>query len=110
MNLTLYDTKTNQSLSNSVNTITQETCNSFNLCIKIIQVNFQFQDNSFDNLNSLTCSAFSKNNNVPLTISLQLNVSLTIIGILIIHLEFIEVIFFQCELTNYKCVRDVVLI
>jgi hypothetical protein len=81
VNLALFDTKTNNSLSNKGNTLSSVQCNSFNLCTKLIQVSFQFQDNSFDNLNSITCSANSFNSSVPLSVSLQRNVSLTIIGI-----------------------------
>ena len=81
VNLALFDTKTNNSLSNSGNTVYYDQCNSFNLCTKIIQVSFQFQDNSFDSLNSITCSANSLNSSIPLSVSLQRNVSLTIIGI-----------------------------
>jgi hypothetical protein len=81
VNLALFDTKTNNSLSNSGNTLSYDQCDSNNLCTKLIQVSFQFQDNSFDSLNSITCSANSLNSSVPLSVSLQRNVSLTIIGI-----------------------------
>ena len=79
VNLAVFDTKTNNSLSNSGNTVSNDQCN-FNLCTKIIQVSFQFQDNSFDSLNSITCSANSLNSSIPLSVSLQRNVSLTMIG------------------------------
>jgi hypothetical protein len=81
VNLAVFDTKTNNSLSNSGNTVYYDQCDSFNLCTKIIQVSFQFQDNSFDSLNSITCSANSLNSSIPLSVSLQRNVSLTIKGI-----------------------------
>ena len=66
VNLTLFDTSSMRSLSTSSNSVTQETCDTYNLCTDIFQVNFQFQDNSFDNMTSLTCSANSSDLDVPL--------------------------------------------
>ena len=84
VNLTLYDTNSMKSLSTGSNSVSSDVCDSYDLCTNILQVNFQFQDNSFDSLNSLTCSANSISSNVPLLVSLQRNVSLTIIGIFIL--------------------------
>jgi len=74
VNLTLYDTNSLISLSTSSNSILQNSCNS-NLCTNILQVNFQFTDNSFDSMTSLTCAANSSNPLVPLRETISRNVT-----------------------------------
>lgn len=77
VNLTLYDTSTLIPLSSDFNSFIQKTCN-LSLCINILQVNFQFTDNRFDNMTSFTCSANSTNPEVPLTASITQDVSVVI--------------------------------
>ena len=72
VNLTLFDTNSLISLSTSSNSLLKNSCNS-SLCTNILQVNFQFSDNSFDNMTSLTCAANSSNPLVPLTTSISRN-------------------------------------
>ena len=74
VNLTLYDTNSLISLSTSSNSILQTSCNS-SLCTNILQVNFQFTDNSFDSMTSLTCAANSSNSLVPLRETITRNVT-----------------------------------
>ena len=79
VNLTLYDTNSLISLSTSSNSAVQKTCNTTNLCRNILQVNFQFNnDTRFDSMNSLTCTANSTNPQVTLSASVSRNVSVTI--------------------------------
>ena len=76
VNLTLYDTTSLKSLSTSSNSVIQENCGAYDLCTDILQVNFQFQDNSFDNMTSLTCSANSSDLDVPLYRTTSRNVTI----------------------------------
>ena len=79
VNLTLYDTNSLISLSNNLNSVFQKTCNdSIHLCSNTLQVNFQFVDNRFDNMNSLTCAANSANPQVPLIETISRNVTVKI--------------------------------
>ena len=81
VNLTLYDTNTLIPLSSEFNYFTQKSCNiSLSLCTNILQVNFQFTDDRFDNMTSFTCTANSSNPEVPLTTSISQNVSVIIQG------------------------------
>ena len=75
VNLYLYDTSTLLPLSNGANNKTAGQCDGNNLCTKILQVEFQFTDSSFNNINSLTCAAISNNPNINLTTSIQRNVT-----------------------------------
>ena len=81
VNLKLYDTNSLTSLSTSSNSVLLNACNSTtNLCNSILQVNFQFTDNRFDNMTSLTCAANSSNPNIPLFNFVSRNVSVFIPG------------------------------
>ena len=79
VNLTLYDTNTLIPLSSEFNSFTQKSCN-LSLCLNILQVNFQFTDDRFDNMTSFTCAANSSNPEVPLATSINQNVSVIIQG------------------------------
>ena len=72
VNLTLYDTNTLIPLSTNSNSILQNSCNS-NICTNILQVDFQFIDNRFDSMTSLTCAANSSNPLVPLSTTINRN-------------------------------------
>jgi hypothetical protein len=74
VNLTLYDTNSLIPLSTSSNSILQNSCNS-SLCTNILQVDFQFIDNRFDSMTSLTCAANSSNSLVPLRETITRNVT-----------------------------------
>ena len=78
VNLTLYDTNSLIPLSTSSNSVIQNSCNISNLCRNILQVNFQFTDNKFDDMTSISCVANSSNPQVPLTASISRNVSVKI--------------------------------
>jgi len=79
VNLTLYDTNSLISLSNNLNSVVLKTCNdSIHLCSNTLQVNFQFVDNRFDNMNSLTCAVNSTNPQVPLIETISRNVTVKI--------------------------------
>ena len=78
VNLSLYDTNSLISLSTSSNSVLQNSCNQTNLCRNILQVNFQFTDNKFDSMTSLTCAANSSNPQVSLNTSISRNVSVTL--------------------------------
>ena len=80
VSLSLYDTNTVSSISNSQNSIISNSCDSNNLCTNILQVNFQFLDNSFNEMTSLSCSANSKNVLIPLTQTISRNVNVQVIG------------------------------
>lgn len=75
VNLALYDTNSLLSLATSSNSIAQTSCNQTNLCTNILQVNFKFTDNRFDNMTSFTCAANSTNQEVPLFTSITQNVT-----------------------------------
>ena len=81
ISLTLYDSISKRMLSNSQNSITSDTCNSNNICTNILQVNFQFQDNSFNSMTSLSCTANSTNPLIPLISTISRNVIVTVVGI-----------------------------
>ena len=72
VNLTLYDSNSLISLSTPSNSFLTNSCNA-SLCTNILQVNFQFTDNTFDNMVSLTCAANSSNALVPLTATISRN-------------------------------------
>ena len=78
VNLSLYDTNSLISLSTSSNSVLQNSCNQTNLCRNILQVNFQFTDNKFDSMTSLTCAANSSNPQVSLSTSIKRNVSVSV--------------------------------
>lgn len=78
VNLTLYDTNSLIPLSTNSNSFVQNSCNQTNLCRNILQVNFQFTDNKFDSLTSITCAANSSNPQVSLSTSINRNVSVTL--------------------------------
>jgi len=78
VNLTLYDTNSLIPLSTNSNSFVQNSCNQTNLCRNILQVNFQFTDNKFDSLTSITCAANSSNPQVSLSTSINRNVSVII--------------------------------
>jgi len=78
VNLSLYDTNSLIPLATSSNSVTQKTCNQTNLCTNILQVNFRFTDNRFDNMTSFTCSANSSDPRVPLSSSITQNVTVLI--------------------------------
>ena len=80
--LSLFDKNSLLPLSTSQNSILQNTCNSFSICTNVLQVNFQFTDNSFNNLTSIGCSANSSNINVPLYSVIYRNASVFVTGIL----------------------------
>jgi hypothetical protein len=94
VNLTLYDTTSMRSLSTSSNSLVQESCGAYDLCTDILQVNFQFQDNSFDNMTSLTCSANSSDLDVPLNSKTSRNVTIKAPSLL---LFIIIIILFEPE-------------
>ena len=64
--LTLYDTQSLLPLSTSLNSNNTKSCLQSNVCTNILYVYFQFQNNQFNSLNSISCSANSTNPNVPL--------------------------------------------
>lgn len=80
ISLSIYDSNTRLSLSNTQNSITSNSCDSNNLCTNILQVNFQFLDNSFNQMTSLSCTAESKNFLVPLTQTIRRDVNVQVIG------------------------------
>ena len=73
VSLTLFDQTSLRQLSNNINSVSKNSCTG-NLCTNILQVNFQFTDNSFNNMTSLACSAKSSNPNVPLYTAIYRNV------------------------------------
>ncbi len=79
VDLFLFDSNSLLPLSNGINNKTAGQCDANNLCTKILQVNFEFNDSSFNNMNSLTCAAVSNNPNVNLTTSIQRSVSVLVI-------------------------------
>lgn len=78
--LVIYDSITLEVLSNDTNSIIQSACNN-SLCTKILQLNLAFQ--SLKNLTSLTCTANSTNQQVPLFLITTGKVSVQIPGYLI---------------------------
>jgi hypothetical protein len=74
VNLTLYDSNSLIPLSTPSNSFLENSCNG-SLCTNILRVDFQFTDNSFDNMVSLTCAANSSNALVPLTATISRNVT-----------------------------------
>ncbi len=78
--LVLYDSITLEVLSNDTNSIIQSSCNN-SLCTKILQLNYSFQN--LKNLTSLTCTANSTNQEVPLFLITTGKVSVQIPGYLI---------------------------
>ncbi len=78
--LSIFDSDSLLSLSNGQNTIKQGMCEAYNICTEILQINFQFQDNSFNNMKSLTCLANSTNTLIPLISTLSRNVSVKLVG------------------------------
>ena len=82
VSLVLYDTNSMKSLSTGLNSATLDTCDSIlRLCTVILQVNFQFQDNTFDNMTSLTCSANSSDPDVPSYTNTSRNVKIQTPGL-----------------------------
>ena len=79
--LTLYDKNSLIPLSTTMNSVIRDTCTSMDLCTYILQVNFQFTDNRFNNMTSLACSANSTNVNVPLYSVIYRNTSVAITSI-----------------------------
>lgn len=75
VNLELYDSSSLLSLVTSTNSIVKNLCDQTNLCTNILQVNFKFIDNRFDNMTSFTCSANSSDPKVPLFTSIRQNVT-----------------------------------
>jgi len=77
VNLTLYDSNSLIPLSTPSNSFLENSCNG-SLCTNILRVDFQFTDNSFDNMVSLTCAANSSNALVPLTATISRNVTVVL--------------------------------
>jgi hypothetical protein len=77
VNLELYDSSSLLSLATSTNSIVKNSCDQTNLCTNILQVNFKFMDNRFDNMTSFTCSANSSDPKVPLFTSIRQNVTVS---------------------------------
>ena len=81
VNLSLYDTNSLISLATNANSVIQKICNATtNLCRNILQVNFKFNDNSLDNLTSLTCAANSSNSDISLYTYITRKVSVLLPG------------------------------
>jgi hypothetical protein len=74
--LSLFDSNTRLNLANQFNNQTSTGyCDAYNLCTKVLQVNFQFTDPRFSNISSITCQANSNDLAVNLTTSIQRNVT-----------------------------------
>ena len=79
VNLTIYDTNSLIPLSTSSNSVLQNSCNTTTkLCRNILQIDFRFTDNIFDNMTSITCAVNSSNPQVPLTATISRNASVII--------------------------------
>ena len=75
--LSLYDTKTLNQLSNNFNSVIKSSCNNtYNLCNEILLVNFQFTDDRFNTMTSLSCGTTSKIIGVPLSVSIARNTTI----------------------------------
>ena len=74
VDLILVDTYTQISLSNGMNNKSSGSCDTNDLCTKVLQVDFQFSDSQFYNMSSLTCITRSNNPQVNLTTSIARNV------------------------------------
>ena len=79
VSLSLYDKNTLIPLSNSLNSIVENSCSSTNLCKNILQVNLVLEDNRFNALTSIACSANSSNVNVPLNSYIFRNTSVFLV-------------------------------
>ena len=66
VNLTVYDTNSLIPLATTSNSVLSKTCKTTNVCTSILLVNFQFTNNLFNYMTSLTCSAISLNPQIPL--------------------------------------------
>lgn len=75
--LTLYDTQSLLPLSTSLNSNNTKSCLQSNVCTNLLYVYFQFQNNQFNSLNSISCSANSTNLNVPLLSVITRNVTIS---------------------------------
>ena len=74
VNLTLYDTNSMLPLTTFNNSYYHTYCYTNYGCYSYLTVYFQFADNSFDNMSSVTCAATSYNNLVFLSNSISRNV------------------------------------
>ena len=74
VNLTLYDTNSMLPLTTFNNSNYYTYCYTNYGCYSYLSVNFKFTDNSFDNMNSVTCAATSYNHLVFLSNSIRRNV------------------------------------
>lgn len=73
--LNLYDNKTLNSLGNSSNSAMSYTCDTYNLCSVLYQVNFQLSiDSPFVNMTLLTCMDMSVFPQVDLNNTITRNV------------------------------------
>jgi hypothetical protein len=78
INLNIIDTNTKESLIDESNSAQSGSCNQFNLCERVLQINFRLNENSkFINMSSLTCEANSINEIVDLSVNISRNVEIT---------------------------------
>lgn len=78
--LSIYDSNSMLSLAKGQINITQSSCLAYNLCTEILQINFQFKDQTFNNMTSVTCSTTSKDNLIPLISTISRNVTVKLVG------------------------------
>jgi len=71
--LVMYDSNTLTILSNDSNSIIESSCNN-SLCTNILQLNFGLK--ALSNLTSISCSAKSTNQQVPLILTISRNISI----------------------------------